>query len=115
VCLTSFLFGSSDVKKNVQRTIDYSLDTNNFFDTVQKKTLLQLAADTLLSHFGDTLDAIMEYDLNTWSAIFTHPGENVQSEVPGLVVAENEIIIYADGRDIAPLGIGVLVVLHIHI
>ena len=69
-------------KKNVQRTIDYSLDTNNFFDTVQKKTLFQLAADTLLSHFRDTLDAI---------------------------------IIYAEGRDIALLGIGVLVVLHIHI
>ena|GEM_PF-1015312 len=95
--------------------IDYGLDVNNFFDTDQKKALLQLAADTLLSHFGDTLEAIVPSGMNSWSPSFAHPSEygvagaqyeEVLYEVPGLVVEENEIIIYAGGRDLVSLARG---------
>ena len=87
--------------------IDYSLDTNNFFDTQEKKDLLQLAADTIIVRFGDTLDAIVPGGGSTWKAVFTHPGTGQAGfEVPNLTVAENEIVIFAGGRSINSLGIG---------
>ncbi len=53
----------------LQVRIDYSMDVNNFFDTQQKRNLLQLAADNLFSKFSDSLTAITPSGANTWQAI----------------------------------------------
>lgn len=92
--------------------IDYSLDTNNFFDTQEKRDTLQLAADTLVSRFADTLSAIIPGPAgsltNTWQAILTHPGTGEQIMLTDLSIASNELVVYAGGRflDAPSLGAG---------
>src|SRR3954464_8536274 len=80
--------------------IDYSLDTNNFFNTQAKRDLLQLAADVLAGRLDDTLQAIAPSGTNTWSARFTPPGTGTLQAVANLSAPANTIIIYAGGRDL---------------
>ena len=86
-------------------TIDYSLDTNSFFDTQAKKDLLQSAADEFSVAFADQLSAIMPgpsgfgYD-NTWTAIFHHPATGAETQIIDRTISANEVVIYAGGRDL---------------
>lgn len=82
-------------------TIDYRFDDNNFFDTQAKKDLLQIAADAVASHFGDTLAAIMpEPDIgNTWEAIPNQPATGEDIILPNLEIAENEILVFVGSRE----------------
>ena len=73
---------------------DYTYDTSGFFDTQEKKDVLQLAGDILLSAMGDDLAAIVPGGGNTWTAIFDNPATGRKSVLPTLVVPENEIIVY---------------------
>lgn len=79
---------------------DYSLDTNNFFNTAAKRSALTLAGNVLSSHLGDTLDAIVPSGNNTWSANFTHPGTGNSTTKTNLTIPANQYLIYAGGRDL---------------
>lgn len=80
--------------------IDYTLDTLNFFDTQEKKDLLQFAADTIVRRFDDTLSAIIPSGGNTWDAIFPNPATGGQESIPNMTVDANEIIVFAGGRNL---------------
>ena len=93
--------------------IDYTYDTNNFFDTAEKRAPLEAAA----KFFGDLInDNLLEINPNTfvspstttWTANINHPGTADTQTIPGLVVPEDTIIIFAGGRKITSgsLGIG---------
>src|SRR5215212_2531088 len=62
-----------DHDPSVRVVIDYSLDDNHFFDTQQKKDLLQQAADSVVKWFKDELLAINAGGGDTWEAVFDHP------------------------------------------
>ena len=81
-------------------TIDYTYDTNNFFDTTAKRDLLQLAADEIAGQMADDLTAISPSGSNSWSAQFFNPATGSVSSVSNLNVAADEIIIYAGGRSL---------------
>ena len=91
--------------------IDYSLDTNNFFDTQAKRDLLQTAADSLANRLNDHLLAISPgptgfgFD-NTWDAIFDHPATGAEQSFTDLMVPADTIIIYAGGRDLTEPTVG---------
>ena len=87
---------------------DFSLDTNNFFNTQAKKDLLQAAANEIVSHFQDELSAITPGGGNTWTADFFHPGTGAAHSISNRSIVENEIVVYAGGRDLgsSTLGIG---------
>ena len=85
---------------SITATIDYSYDTNSFFDTTAKRDLLQLAADELVGHFGDDLSAIIPSGSDTWSATFFHPATGSSESVSNPSVAADELVIYAGGRDL---------------
>ena len=72
---------------------DYTYDTGNFFDTQEKKDLLQLAGDILTSAMGDDLAAIVPEGGNSWTAIFEHPATGAEERLDDLVVPANEIIV----------------------
>ncbi len=80
--------------------IDYSFD-RGFFNTQARKDLLQLAADTLVSRFNDDLLAIVPSGTNTWSAVFTNPNDGSTASRENMVVAANEIVVFAGARDLA--------------
>ena len=81
--------------------IDYSYDTNNFFDTQEKRDLFQSAANEYAARIVDDLTAIKPSGSNTWSAQFTNPATGESVSVSNLVVAADTIIVYAGGRDLA--------------
>lgn len=86
---------------------DYTYDTNNFFDTQAKKDVLELAGRMLGSQFDDTLSAIQPSGGNTWRAIFNRPDTGTSVEVTDPTIAQNELLVYAGGRDLgSPVGNG---------
>ncbi|MFM9960123.1 MAG: ELWxxDGT repeat protein [Planctomycetaceae bacterium] len=91
--------------------IDYSFDTDNFFDTQAKKDLLQTVADSLASRLEDNLLAITPgptgfgFD-NTWDAIFDHPATGLDVSITDMMVPANTIILYAGGRDLPGSTVG---------
>ena len=91
--------------------IDYSLDSNNFFDTQAKKDLLQTVADSLTSRLTDDLEAITPgpsgfgFD-NTWTVDFNHPGTGVSHDILDLAVPADTVIVYAGGRDLPGSTVG---------
>ncbi|MDB5389405.1 MAG: Calx-beta protein [Planctomycetaceae bacterium] len=88
--------------------IDYSYDTNQFFDTQAKKDLLQSVADMYSARITDDLLAINPSGNNTWNALFTNPATGTQTSVHNLVVPTDTIVLYAGGRDLSQgtLGVG---------
>lgn len=85
---------------------DYTYDTNNFFDSPDKKAALQAAADAAVSRYSDTLAAIVPGNGNTWKAVIDHPATGGNIEVPNLTIPANTLIVFAGGRQMSSLGIG---------
>src|SRR3954470_2140071 len=73
----------------VQVVIDYTYDTNHFFDTQPKRDLLQQAADSVVKWFRDDLLSITPSAADTWEAIFDNPATGAQKTVSNLSIAEN--------------------------
>src|SRR5690606_34727027 len=86
---------------------DYSLDTNNFFDTQQKRDVLQAAADRVVARFGDTLAGITAADGNSFITTFTHPsgGDPVRLENP--VIRPDELLIYVGAQELGNTTSGI--------
>jgi len=81
--------------------VDFTHDDFNFFDTPEKRDLVQFAADLLVERLGDDLAAISPSGNNTWQAIFIDPADaDEQIQLMNLEVAENEIIIFAGGQQL---------------
>ncbi len=88
--------------------IDYRFDTNNFFDTQEKKDLFQQVANMFAARITDNLSAISPSGSNTWEAVFTDPASGQTATVSNLNVATDTIVIFAGGRDLSggTLGVG---------
>lgn len=96
----------------VEIRLDYTYDTNGFFNQPGAKQALRSVADFYQKLLHDNLAAI---DASTqtsasWTAKITHPGTGASQDIPNLKVPANTIIIYAGGRPMggtgAPAGIG---------
>ena len=95
---------------NLSIRFDYSLDTNQFFGGANqsRRDLLQIAADSLVKRFGDSLSAITPTNLHQWQVSIFHPSIGPSNQIegtltpltPNLPIAENEIVIYAGARDL---------------
>lgn len=79
---------------------DYSLDTNNFFNTAARRNALERAGDLIASHLGDSLDAIIPDASNSWTANFTHPGTGNSTTQSNLSIGTDEYLVYVGGRDL---------------
>ena len=79
--------------------IDYSLDTNSFFNTQAKRDLLQQAADLVARWFRDELLSITPGGGDSWDAVLDHPANGLSHEITNLSVAANEVVLFAGGRD----------------
>jgi hypothetical protein len=88
-----------DTQTSVHVVIDYSLDDNHFFDTQQKKDLLQQAADSVVKWFKDELLAIAPGGGDTWEAVFDDPATGSRHVERNLTVRAGEILLFAGGRD----------------
>ena len=109
------LVGKTQPAKAIDIVFDYRYDEtanggNNFFNTQEKRDLLDDAALYFENAFDDTLDAINPTGSNTWSPRFTNPGTGednfADSALDNMMVQANEIIVFAGGHDIAGGAIG---------
>jgi hypothetical protein len=90
-----------DAGSTVQVVIDYSLDTNGFFDTQSKRDLLRQAAESVVKWFRDDLAALVPTVSDKWSATLDHPGTGQPHEINNPTIGANEVRIFAGGRDMA--------------
>ena len=86
-------------------SIDYSLDTDNFFDTQEKRDLLQMAADSVSIYLTDRLAAIEPGPTesggsNTWTASISHPSTHAIHSITDLVVPADTLIVYVGSQDL---------------
>ena len=88
-----------DAEPSVRVVIDYSLDDNHFFDTQQKRDLLQQAADSVVRWFKDELLAINPGSGDVWEAVFDNPATGRRQAERNLTVRAGEVLLFAGGRD----------------
>ena len=88
-----------NVAPTVAVVIDYSLDANGFFDTQQKRDLLQQAADSVVKWFSDQLMPITPAGTDSWDAVLDHPATGLQQTITNPSVGANQVLLFAGGRD----------------
>ena len=97
----SVLFASTTSSLAIKIQLDYTYDTNGFFNQAGAKEALRAVADfyePLLTDSLSRIDTAQWPAGNTWSAVFTHPGTGAQQDIANLVVPADTLIVYAGGR-----------------
>jgi hypothetical protein len=80
--------------------IDYQFDATNFFQSNDRKALLQAALDGVVSRFSDTLSAIQPGGVDSWQARFKNPSTGVDTSLANLSIPANEILVFVGARAI---------------
>jgi hypothetical protein len=86
--------------------VDYSLDSNHFFDDPQRRTILQAAFDAAVTRYADNFAAIEPSGSNTWKAVLDNPSTGGSTEFDNLTIPANTLIVYVGARDMSSLGMG---------
>lgn len=89
--------------------VDYTYDSNNFFNTPEKRAALEAVASFYGNLLNDNLLEINQAAFGggvSWEADFTHPGTGAVQSVPGLVVPADTLVIYAGGRSLPGSTVG---------
>ena len=85
---------------------DYSRDTSHFFDDPARRTLLELAGQTIGNQLHDSLWAISPSGRNTWTASFSDPASTNLRVVKNLKIPADTLVVFVGARDIGPLAFG---------
>jgi hypothetical protein len=100
------IVGASAATGPLSIRFDYSLDSNNFFASPERRNTLQLAANSIISKFSDQLTAIRPTGTDQWTARFSNPSTGAQETRTNLNIAANEILIYAGARTLSAGELG---------
>lgn len=86
----------------IEIRIDYTYDTGNFFDTQEKRDVIEAVANFYGDMIQDQLLAIdpAEFDQASWNARFTHPTTGAVESISNPVIPENVIIVYVGAREL---------------
>ncbi len=100
--LAGILSAQLATQAGISIQFDYSFDTNNFFSgpNVERRTYLEAAGGFFESILGDSFTAITPGGPNSWTAIFSHPGNGSEASVSNLSIGADTIIIYAGGYNL---------------
>ncbi len=82
--------------------IDYTYDTNNFFDTAEKRNAIESVARFYGEMISDNLLRIdpSEFSQASWSAVFTNPQTGGTGVIDEPVIPENVIIVFVGAREL---------------
>ncbi|HFD11630.1 MAG TPA: hypothetical protein ENJ32_04070 [Crenotrichaceae bacterium] len=88
---------------NIQ--IDYSLDSNGFFDPATQQGIyarqtLESVADYFSELLTDQFTAIASSENNQFTVVFQHPSDTYFVEMPRLDIPQDTIIIFVGARDL---------------
>ena len=73
---------ATETTATISVVIDYSLDANHFFDTQQKRDLLQQAVDGVTKWFRDALLPLNPGGGDDWEAVFDNPATGQRQTLP---------------------------------
>jgi hypothetical protein len=85
---------------------DYSLDATGFFNSPQRRAVLELAGQYLGSHLNDSLLAINPVGGNSWTASFDDPSTGALRNIFNLNVPANTLIVFAGGQNNGGASVG---------
>ncbi len=105
IVLGTLIFSAQQVSA-LTIDIDYSYDNNNFFDTQLKRNVLDAAASYFESRITDNLGAISSGGSNQFNVSFFDPSSGSSTSINDFSVAEDTLVVFAGGRDIAGSTIG---------
>ena len=95
--------GAISIASALDIQIDYTYDTNNFFDTSEKRN----AIETVAKFYGDLLqDNLLRIDSSefsassTWNASISEPSSGNLIGLGDLIIPEDTIIIFVGSRDL---------------
>ena len=93
-CLTASSLSAIDIQ------IDYSFDSNNFFNTAERRTAIEAVADFYGNILQDNLLRIdsSEFSNSTWVPLLTNPTTGELTTLDDIVIPEDTIIIYVGSR-----------------
>jgi len=113
--LAGSLLAAASPASAIDIVLDYTYDTNNFFNSQAKKDVLEEAA-AIFEVFTDSLTAIVpgtvynpgtQFEFSdTWDATFSHPGTGSQQVVTDLTIPADTLRVYAGGRSLPGSTIG---------
>ena len=83
---------------------DFTLDSQNFFSTQEKRDALELAGYMIGQRLGDDLEAILPAGVNGFDAIFSHPETGAQQQVNDFPVPADTVVIFVGGRNFGAGG-----------
>jgi hypothetical protein len=107
-CLAAVIMAvSSQQASAINLQFDYTFDTNNFFNTQDKKDVLNAAGTFFNNIIQDDLTAIASSGLNHFTAKFKNPGTGSEMTIDNFNVAADTLIVYAGGRALAGTTLGV--------
>jgi hypothetical protein len=88
--------------------VDYSLDSNGFFNPPERKAAIEFVAATFSQRFNDSLAAVSASGNNSFSLELTHPGTGTAFTINNPVIPADTVIMYVGGRDLpgSALGLG---------
>lgn len=108
--ILSVLIASTTSSHAIRIQLDYTYDTNGFFNQPGAREALRAVADfyePLLTDSLSRIDTTQWSAGNTWSAVFTHPGTGAELQIANLVVPADTLIVYAGARALGgPAGRG---------
>ncbi len=90
---------------NIQ--FDYTRDSNDFFNTAEKRAVLAAAGSFFSGIILDDLTAINSAGSNNFTAVFSNPGTGSTENISNFDVAADTLIIYAGGRILSGSTLGV--------
>ena len=104
--LGGILFTPQLLTASITIQFDYSNDSNNFFNSTEKKSVLEAAATSLSSYINDSLSAIIPSGGNTWKLTYSNPSTGASTEVNNPSINANTVLIYIGGRDLSGSTLG---------
>ncbi|MDG2123056.1 MAG: hypothetical protein P8J87_05120 [Verrucomicrobiales bacterium] len=87
--------------------LDYSLDTNGFFDQQERRDALEAATDFYAGVISDSLAEIKPFGANSWELRFNHPGTGDPTTVVNPTLPADTIRIYVGGYEITGDTVGI--------
>ncbi len=86
--------------------LDYSYDTNNFFQDSARQNVLQSAANFFEGQLNDSLTAINSTANNNFTAVFFDPSSGSNTSLSNFSVATDTLRVFAGGRNLGGSVVG---------
>ncbi|AFZ43122.1 hypothetical protein PCC7418_0911 [Halothece sp. PCC 7418] len=91
---------TTNAANTIKIDVDYSLDSNNFFDTPLKREALEDTLNSIVARLGDDLDPITPTGNNTWEMTFPDPSTGNLVNLANATIPADTLRIFVGGQQL---------------